>query len=300
MDFDEFAERIIESIRVRLLEDGEDCEVRTDRVLKNNGIELTALVLNRSESIACPMVYLEPFYREYREGEKLEDIAGRVIALYKKREDARLLDKADVTDETSARENIVFRFVNKSRNEKLLETSPHIDFNDLAIVFRRVVKTFDDAVATTSVTYSDMRRWRLDEDGLFRIARENTERIFPAVISGLSDMMTDRYGFSGDFPGRENMQEELFIVTNTTNVNGAVSILFSNVLEKCAEIANDDIYLLPSSIHEMLFVRVHAGYGEDFLKNMVREANRTAVDEVDFLSDSVYLYERETGAVTTI
>lgn len=63
-----------------------------------------------------------------------------------------------------------------------------------------------------------------------------------------------------------------------------------------AERLGNDLYILPSSIHEVLLLPVSMGTPEE-LAGIVKEVNRTLVLPEERLSDSVYRYDRESGKV---
>ena len=71
------------------------------------------------------------------------------------------------------------------------------------------------------------------------------------------------------------------MVTNEYDINGATVILYDGLLKKCADMVEDDIYILPCSVHELLFIRAHCSYDESYLRDLVHEANRTAVTAMD-------------------
>lgn len=53
-----------------------------------------------------------------------------------------------------------------------------------------------------------------------------------------------------------------------------------------------------SSVHEVIILPAHENNDVDALKSMVNEVNCTTLDAVDFLSDNVYKYSRETKLVS--
>ena len=68
------------------------------------------------------------------------------------------------------------------------------------------------------------------------------------------------------------------------------------VVGAIAEALEDDLYILPCSVNEVLLVRAsELEDGVDELKEMVRDVNETVVSEKDILSYSVYYYDKENG-----
>ena len=86
----------------------------------------------------------------------------------------------------------------------------------------------------------------------------------------------------------------LFVMSNGDYMNGASVILYKDVLRDFAKYMEYDLYILPSSIHEVIILldNEYAKAPEE-LARMVRETNRIVVDREEILSDHVYYYDRE-------
>ena len=87
-----------------------------------------------------------------------------------------------------------------------------------------------------------------------------------------------------------------YILTNQKEVDGAIYFMSPEVVGAIAEALEDDLYILPSSVNEVLLVRAsEVRDGVDGLKEMVRDVNETIVAEKEILSYSVYHYDKEHG-----
>ena len=126
MKFDEFIASILEALKIRLLENGEEVVLRTNKVLKNNGVELTALNVCRDADEVSPTIYLEPFYRAYMNGMSYEDVLDDIYRLQLMRSFENALSIDAVVNEEHVLDNIIIRLINRKRNEKMLED---ISFN---------------------------------------------------------------------------------------------------------------------------------------------------------------------------
>ena len=299
MNFDEFIARVVDEMRSRLLRQGDGSDIRVNKVLKNNGVELTAMNVCKSSEEVCPTIYLDPFYRDYEQGMDFDVVMEDICRLREANCRCRKLDIRDVVDETKVMDNIILRLVNRERNSRLLESAPFIEFNDLAITFRRVLSLDNDGLATTIVNNNDVKRWRVSLDTLYKNALKNTQRMFPCVRQNLFDALKGR--FEGiDFDDDCDNVDELYMLSNTHGINGATAVLYDGMLEECANMVGDDIYILPSSVHELLFIRASADYTEDYYKDLIREANKVTVSAMDYLSDSLYMYSREKGKLLIV
>ena len=68
-------------------------------------------------------------------------------------------------------------------------------------------------------------------------------------------------------------------------------------MKKICSRLQDDVYILPSSVHECMIVPVQLHEDADELASMVRTINREGVDEQEILADCVYRCSRENGAL---
>lgn len=192
-------------------------------------------------------------------------------------------------------------------NKKKLENMPHIEYLDLAVTCRLLHSADKNGIASADITYEEMELLGVTEEELFAQARENTEKLFPVEFKSLLSTIEAIMGrkFSLEEIGiKENMDVEagkidMYVLTNTTGINGAGVILYPDVLKRIAEqLDTDTLYLLPSSVHEFIVLKEYRSI-ED-IKLLVKEANHCAVAGMDLLSDHVYKYDRATDTVEIV
>lgn len=89
----------------------------------------------------------------------------------------------------------------------------------------------------------------------------------------------------------EEAKNLMWILTNKERLNGCTALLYEDEIHKLSEKLECDLYLLPSSRHEIIAVPSKIATPE-YLTEMVQEVNESVVDEKDYLSDSVYHYNK--------
>ncbi len=72
------------------------------------------------------------------------------------------------------------------------------------------------------------------------------------------------------------------------------------MLKKIASKLNDDLIILPSSVHETILLRASIAGNTSVLKLMVEEVNQSQVEREERLSDNVYKYERSSDKVSVL
>ena len=89
----------------------------------------------------------------------------------------------------------------------------------------------------------------------------------------------------------------MWVITNDRGINGAVSMLYEEKLHTLAEKLESDLYILPSSVHEV--IAVSASMGEpNQLAEMVAEINMAQVSLEERLSNQVYHYDKDLRKLT--
>jgi hypothetical protein len=83
----------------------------------------------------------------------------------------------------------------------------------------------------------------------------------------------------------------MWIISNNKGVSGAVNMIFEKNLNELSKGLGDDLYILPSSIHEVIAIPASMADPED-LAEMVHQVNTEMVDVSERLSNQVYHYDR--------
>ena len=192
-----------------------------------------------------------------------------------------------------AKKSLFVKLVNTERNESLVEQSISKEFLDLSAVVRVVLKMDKEGMASMALSKGDAEILGMTEEEIYAAALANTLRLFPPKLMNLGRYIEMSIG--AELPLGED-EVTTYILTNQKEVDGAIYFMSPEVVGAIAEALEDDLYILPSSVNEVLLVRAsELEDGVDELKEMVRDANETVVSEKDILSYSVYHYDKENG-----
>lgn len=100
-----------------------------------------------------------------------------------------------------------------------------------------------------------------------------------------------------------DIEEEkmMYVITSTDDgLRGSSALAMGNELYDFAENINADLFIFPSSIHEIIAVPADFGQDPEDMRKMVEEINCTEVYPGEKLSDNVYYFCRQTGKVTIL
>lgn len=301
-DMDVFAGVVKEAVASVYVE---GYSVQIQKVVKNNDTRLTGIVIRSNDSNIAPTIYLDGFFGQYQDGMPMDEVIKKVIDTYEQNKVTGRFDVSMVTDYASVSNRICVKLVNAAKNQDLLADAPHVMVSDLAVIFYIVMSKDNGSTATITVRNNLMKLWNVTTEQLYEMAMDNTQRMFRGTVKSMASIMTEMLSnrmdeeCANEFYDMAVGEDEvpMYIATNNIRIDGSVVILYDGLLREFASRVGSDFYILPSSVHETILVPVSEDIQLDYLRDMVREINRTEVAPEEVLSDNVYIYSRRTDTV---
>ena len=90
----------------------------------------------------------------------------------------------------------------------------------------------------------------------------------------------------------------MYVLTNHLRLNGSATFLYDGILEAFSQKYDMDIFILPSSIHEVILVPANGIITKKTLQHMVKEVNTQEISDQERLSNQVYIFHKETHMIT--
>ena len=294
MSYEKFCERMKDILQQYY---GVESDVKLHTVQKVNGVILHGITVMKEGINTVPTLYLESYYDELIRGMPLNDVVHRFILEYDK---AAIHDDFDISFfeyYEKVKPHLGYKLINYEMNRSLLKDVPHKRYLDLAIVcYCNIV---DDRIGkgTILIRNEHLDIWKIEKDTLISDSLRNMPVMFPAEIINMADLLKELYDdpaqlICGKLP--------MYVLTTRARMYGAAAILYSGQLEAIAREVEDDFYLLPSSIHEIIILPKKYGTDEEYLSQMVDEINHEQVDIEEILSNHAYLYSRLTKDITLL
>ncbi|MDO4395555.1 MAG: DUF5688 family protein [Clostridia bacterium] len=276
MKYNEFKERAFNEIMAYMPEEYENYKIQINRIPKLNQTKETLYIYPEHGVAAIPSLYIDDMYNVYMRGASFEDTLRMTVREYVEgMEMGKEMGLAN--EEMISESNVILQLVNPNKNGEILDAAPHRKWLNLAIIYRFVLFFPGRGCYSTVINNAIAEEHGWSEEYLYQIAMKNTPRIFPQI--------------TGKF------KESFHVLTNKQGMMGASVVLYDDVLSDIAESENDDLYLIPSSVHEMLAVPKYTVWGNT-LNDMLREGNREIIESKDILSDTVYFYDRRKREVS--
>ncbi len=200
-------------------------------------------------------------------------------------------------------ERIFFRAVNYFRSTEPLRECPCVRVLDLALTFRLLLEKKEGRISSVPVTDLMAEKWGASTEELFAKSVENMRRMWHPTLEPIGNVIrelaydtgADETGFyMSDAEDRGNVQ--MYVLSNSMCVNGATELFYTDVIQQFADRFESDVYILPSSIHEVILIPSVTEFTAEELARIVRQVNEEIVSEDEILSDHVYLYAQKDGS----
>lgn len=296
MNYDEFKNVLQEKIQSNFLQQIDFIS----HIVNRTNETLDALTLRFAGQEVSSTIYPEQMYADYKNGVSISDIADGVSAAVSKN---KYPDIPEITPE-NAEKSISFSLINAEKNKNLLQNCPYKEIHDMAAVPRWHIS--DDA--SFLVNGRVMEQLKMTKEEILDIAQRNTEAASyncQSMKEAMKEVMMDE-GMSEELVSEMLPMPELpfYVLSNKSRTDGSCAILSDRFMQQVTEQTGmDEMYLIPSSRHEMLAVSPEiTGSATDAgaLKEMVMSVNGDAgiMRAEDFLSNSVYKYDAKTHSLS--
>ena len=290
VSYDEYLELVKQQVAIRT-----GHRVELQKSTKNNGLVMDGLMIVSEGSNVAPMIYLNNSYEEFLE-HGIEVVVEQVIAVYEgNKEEDMPFDVSELTNISKMKPLIKMKLINYEKNMDLLKEVVHRKVMDLAVVFVIELQSEndEDLFGTILIRNGLFDYWNISEDALYEIAKENMKNSFETTsLDSLISSLMGSFGIEG-FPV-SNPLFELYVLTTSSRLNGAIGMLQTGLLKAFMQKHKaEKLLIFPSSVHEVLLFPYRSEVAKDNLYEMVREVNETKLEEVDFLSNNVYLFDGE-------
>ncbi len=334
MNYEKFTKEVKRGLEKLVQEKLDEGIVVIRNVTKNNNVRMRAVSIMRKCDKATPTIYLREYYNEHKHGKDIADICNEIFDVYLLGLDTLKTNISikDLSDFDKIKEQIYYRLVNYEMNKTMLKSVPHIKFLDLAIIFYIMVACHEEGQATALIYNSHIEQWNKSFHEIRDIAFQNTWEKYPPVIKRMEDIVSEmliedmladvdmnqsedgeivseetKYGEYTYHEVRDMIREEveklklnenmdMYVMTNTLKTNGAVCITYPGAIREFAEKKGEDIYIIPSSVHEVILIP-GVSWNKGDIDRMIHEVNKTQLEPVDVLSNHVYIYRKDINEI---
>lgn len=308
MQVKRFAKETAEGIQEYLPPEYRDLVFTVVEVPKNNGVIRTGICGKKEGESVSPVIYLDGYCEEVRQGGEKESVMRRIAEEIRAgREIGDPVKGIDWKEYSSAAPLLRLMAVNTKANREVLSSLPHIRMADLSGIACLEIPV-SETCGRVKVTNALLESWGVGKQEVFDTALKNMEEKAGLELTELETMLQETLSgcsagenlLNGSEAIPENELKGLYLLSNQERTQGAAALFSPLVRRRIGERFPDGVYILPSSVHEVLLVPKRIPVSPAELGRMVREINREQVAKEEVLSDHIYEYDKERGTIRTV
>ena len=299
MEYKEFKEKVMEYL-VEFY--GDDAQVEVTEIYKNNNVVLDGIkiLIKDGDNQIVPIIYLNDLYSRYGRDGDINKAVGDIIDLRQNKsipEDINSMCLKSFNWDT-LHDHVYPGLLATKRNEALFQnlvTTPFLDLSVFYFIRLGSESLGSDSLGTIKISNDIFEKLNISKEILHEQAITNMQKeryslqdmqdVIMKIIE--SEDMHDE-----DKVVLDNMHIEsgkMYVLTNGTKTYGAAGILNKSFIKEKSN--GRSLFILPSSIHEVIIIPQDNHTTQKSLDNMVCEVNNSQVAIEEQLADHSYYYD---------
>lgn len=304
---DDFRKEVIKELEKKL---GNGYNIFPKDNTKNNGFNVHGIFIHKKDNIIGAVAYLDGYILLHAAGVMtLEDIADELIQQCSG--DRIPIPQSEINgleDFGRMQEKLRLRLINYAANSAELEKIPHRKFLDLAVTYYLDLDMEPgEGNGALIIPNGLMEIWDATEEDLYKAGMENLRRKDKCFAIDMPSFLRAAASEEDEEEMRAVLDEiekegapiaEMYVASNQKHRFGAVCMLDSSLLQQMAYSEGCDLNIYPSCIDELIIVPVKDGNEDCMSTEDVCEINMCSVPKEEWLSNSIYRYDRVTREVS--
>ena len=292
MDYKEFVEKVAENLKAVMPDSMQDIVVTTRQVEKLQGESYYGISVQPKQSNIGVSLDLNGVFEKVEEGMSfgvaLQSIGVKVSEALSNHPDIHL---SELMNYEAMKEKLMVQVVPTAGNETMLTGTPHVNHEDMSMIYRFVMDSNEHGIASILVTNEMLENYGISAEKLHADAMKNAPEHFPFSVRSMQEVLAEMMGIEPDMMPMEEIP--MYVATCNQGVNGAGCIFYPEFMEQASERLSGDFFILPSSVHEVLLLPERGDMSFRELEEMVQSVNEEEVAPKDRLSGTVYHYDSQ-------
>lgn len=299
MDIKEFFNYIKKTIETEI----PGITIQIGRKPEEDSRNRTGIYIHKAGENASPLLWLDYYHDEYRNGKTREETVAEIIRDWKWALDQlEEIPEASALDWEEAKKKVFLSLLSEEKRKCFQrEDIITVDFLDLKLVVRFCLHLSSKGIQSFPVTRKlALHHWGITEEELIRTAGDNAVTMFPPSLREMYQFLSDPHetrnntGQGELIHGEEPLADSIYLLFNSRGIYGASSICYNGLLPELFRRFGKGFYVIPSSIHEMILLpesQEESFLQPEELRKLIYQINRSEVRPEERLSDSLYYYD---------
>ena len=292
MDFKEFVNKLEQDLKDAMADISPGATVDVRSVEKLQEGSYTGITISPAGGNVGMNLNANQLFDQMQDGQSYEGVLAVAVSTAERGlHDMPAVDVSELMNYEAAKKYLCFDVVGSDRNADMLEKVPHTDKENISMVYRLQLDSTENGAATVLITNAMMEQFGVTKEQLHADAMENAQEIRPADFRTMAAVMAEMMGMPEEMMA--DMAPPMYVATNQDKVQGAAVMFYPDFMDQAAKELGGDIFILPSSVHEVLILPDDGNMNAQELKEMVTSINASEVSPEDRLTESVYHYDAQ-------
>lgn len=293
MDFKEFVNKLEQDLKDAMADISPGATVDVRSVEKLQDGSYTGITISPAGGNVGMNLNANQLFDQMQDGQSYEGVLAVAVSTAERGlHDMPAVDVSELMNYEAAKKYLCFDVVGSDRNADMLEKVPHTDKENISMVYRLQLDSTENGAATVLITNAMMEQFGVTKEQLHADAMENAQEIRPADFRTMAAVMAEMMGMPEEMMA-DMAPPPMYVATNQDKVHGAAVMFYTDFMDQAAKELGGDIFILPSSVHEVLILPDDGNMDAQELKEMVTSINASEVSPEDRLTDSVYHYDAQ-------
>ena len=296
MTYDDFKTEVVEQLKLRLPEEYDDYTWQTIQKTNSNSYEGLTICSAQNKRVPHAVMNFTKAYDDYLNGtpiERIVDVFEGDVTAPSELPGAPETDIAStIADFEKVKDKILPRVINVHTNRDYIQNKvyKYIKGTDMVITYNVIVGSDENGVASVGITKELAKHWKVKQTDIIDVAMNNLKKEAFTLQTLPEYGMSMIFGIEAKNYKIEDLKDKTLIenglvLSNKSGAFGAMHLLNKDLLTEISKVAGE-IYILPSSVHEVILLPKEPAKLEN-LRNLVKQTNEEQVAEKDRLTNSV-------------
>lgn len=282
---------------VKIVEEKTGKNVTIGNTQKNNGVTLTTICIESGDVNVVPIIYIDDVLDRLEKNMiSYEVAADQIISFNNESQCTENIDVNYLISPENIRSSVIPVLVNVEKNKKILKdwVNTPLGKTGLTTIYKVVLSRDFHSAMTITLTNQALQMTGMTAAEVNSIAIENMRGSY--CINLLGELLKS-HGM--EIP--EGLDElPMFVLSSFDGQWGASVLLYPNYLRDLSDFLNDNLLIIPSSIHEVLVLPYACCEDINHIKELIPYCNTCEVNPTEVLGDNPFLYDKATGKLSLI
>lgn len=300
MNYEEFKASVVTGLHDYY---GAEVCITVSPVLKDNGKREDGIFIRSVEKPEelVPVVYLNRMYECYEKGSvSMDACVQQIIDTRHWNKDYEKMKQFSnrIRDWGQVKAAVYPILLPTEENEELLENLVTGSFLDLSVAYIIREKSENSGNCSIKINRGLLEVYGISQEQLHEQAMQNLEQDsygFYNIVQCIANYMEWGKPIVMGTEVKVLQTGSMYVLVNMSEIYGAAGILNRRLLHE--KIHGMNCYILPSSIHETVFVPVEPGIQQWQMDDMVQEVNESMAGNREKLSNHSYFYDAQTEEI---